>query len=433
MEQSLEALQSGKLKGAKSLKLACGLTKFPEEIIDLADTLEFLDLSDNDLTTLPNSIAELKKLKILFFARNQFTEFPVILKNCPALTMIGFKSNQLTAVPENAFPPKLQWLVLTDNNITAIPKSIGSCNLLEKFLIAGNQLTELPDELANCQNLGLLRIADNNLDTLPDWLFKLPKISWVAFGGNPVFKRTETTNNLKSFSWEDFTINELIGEGASGLISKATWNTKNQDIALKIFKGNVTSDGLPEDEMAVSIAAGAHKNLIPVLGKIKNHPENKSGLILELISPDYINLGNPPSLDTCTRDVFDKDTVFSSTAFLSIAKSMASVAKQLHSKGINHGDFYAHNILINKSATSLLGDFGAASFYDVNSPLAHNIQRVEVGAFGCLLEDVLALVPKDQLATDLESKWQSIIFNCKNPIVASRMSFEEILVELEEL
>tara|TARA_B110000211_G_C13950811_1_gene496101 strand:+ start:68 stop:262 length:195 start_codon:yes stop_codon:yes gene_type:complete len=60
----------------------------------------------------------------------------------------------------------------------------------------------------------------------------------------------------------------------------------------------------------------------------------------------------------------------------------------LHSKEINHGDLYHHNILIDKSADCLLGDFGAATFYNVDSAVAPLIERMEVRAFGCLVEDV---------------------------------------------
>jgi len=46
---TLEDLRAGKLAGSRRLKLACGLTEFPREIFDLADTLEILDLSGNAL------------------------------------------------------------------------------------------------------------------------------------------------------------------------------------------------------------------------------------------------------------------------------------------------------------------------------------------------------------------------------------------------
>lgn len=432
MTHSLEELKSGQLIGSKKLTLACGLTEFPEEILSLASTLEVLDLSDNQLTELPDTIAQLKNLRIIFFARNNFTEFPVILAACPALTMIGFKSNRIHTVPENAFPPMLQWLVLTDNKIEKLPKSIGDCHLLQKCALAGNQIEELPGEMANCRNLELLRISANQLTSIPQWLFALPKLSWVAFGGNPASHRMESKTDFESFHWKDFTIKELLGEGASGLISKARWNFIKEDVAIKVFKGDVTSDGLPEDEMEISIAAGLHENLIQVLGKIKEHPEEKSGLIMKLISPSYINLGNPPSLETCTRDVFEEHWVFNEAELLKIAKSMASVCSQLHSRGINHGDLYAHNILVNKTADSLLGDFGAATFYDVHSDLAHHIARVEVRAFGCLIEDILSLVSENEMNDELRNKWQKLIDDCTISDVHLRLSFAEISEVLSE-
>ena len=430
MTHSLEDLKSGKLIGLKRLKLACGLTEFPTEIFALADTLEILDLTDNQFTEIPNRIAELKHLRVLFLSNNRFTEFPKILASCPALTMIGFKSNQIETVPENAFPPLLRWLILTDNKIKKIPKSLGDCNLLQKCALAGNQIEVLPLEMAKCVNLELLRISANKLKVIPTWLFELPKLSWVAFGGNPGVPQVKITEDFESYSWEDFEVKELLGEGASGLISKATWKSKKEEVAIKVFKGAVTSDGLPEDEMGIAIAAGFHENLVEVLGKTKNHLAGKSGLIMKLITPDYINLGNPPSLQTCTRDVFDEAQVFNAAGVLKIAKSIASVCAQLHQKGINHGDLYAHNIMINKNADCLLGDFGAATFYDVNSESASNIERVEVSAFGCLLEDILGLIPENDIDEKLRKPIQKIINDCTKTEVKLRPSFSEILERL---
>lgn len=433
MTHSLEDLKSGKLIGLKRLKLACGLKEFPLEILTLAETLEVLDLSDNQMSELPQSVSQLKNLKIVFFAKNSFASFPEVLKDCPALSMIGFKSNKIHTIPENVFPPLLRWLILTDNKIKELPKSIGDCEFLQKCILAGNLIKELPSQMANCHSLELLRVSANKLESIPKWLFELPKLSWVAFGGNPGAYQIDLNVAVESFQWDDFNIEELLGEGASGMISKAHWISKQEDVAIKVFKGDVTSDGLPEDEMAISIVAGKHDSLIQVLGKIKGHPEGKNGLIMELIPSEYSNLGSPPSLDTCTRDVFDQKSVFSEKKLLKIAKSIASVCTQLHSNGISHGDLYAHNILINDSANTLLGDFGAASYYDVNSVLARGIERVEVRAFSCLLEDMLGLVSKDQLCDVQRDKWLKLIDSGMNREVNERLSFSEIEVELNKI
>ena len=427
----MEDLKAGKLVGTKTLKLACDLKVFPLEILSLADSLEVLDLSGNQMSELPEGIRSLKKLKIVFFAGNQFRVFPKILSELPELSMIGFKSNRIVEVPENAFPLKLRWLILTDNKIEIIPKSIGACHLLQKCALAGNRLEELPSEMAACKNLELLRVSANRLRWIPNWLFALPKLSWVAFGGNPAAHPIPVNTDFVSHSWEDFTIKVLLGEGASGLISEAEWLKEKRLVALKIFKGDITSDGLAEDEMEVSIAAGVHANLIPILGKIKDHPEEKNGLLMELIGPEYVNLGNPPSMESCTRDVFEDAAVFKADDLLKIATGIASVSAQLHGKGINHGDLYAHNILVNEKADCLLGDFGAASCYDINTILAPNIERVEVRAFACLVEDIFGLVPKSAIENKLKEKWKNLIARCAHEEVQERPSFLEVLDELK--
>lgn len=427
MTHTLEALKSGKLIGSRSLKLACGLDTFPKEIITLFETLEVLDLSDNRISELPSDIAQLKKLKIIFFARNHFTEFPAVLSKCPNLSMIGFKSNQITSIPEHAFPIKLNWLILTDNKITKLPKSIGYANLLQKCALSGNLIKELPPEMANCKNLELLRVSANNLEIIPEWLFKLPKLSWVAFGGNPATHKVQIGSNLEVFNWNDFSVKNLIGEGASGYISKAIWHSKKTEVAIKVFKGAVTSDGLPEDEMNVAIAAGTHENLIPILGEIKAHPEHKKALVMQLITANYTSLGNPPSFESCTRDTFNNTNLYTTNTLLKIAVGMASVCAQLHGKGINHGDFYAHNILVNENANVFLGDFGAASLYNTNSVISKNIQRVEVRAFGCFLEDLLSLTTESEIGFSFYEKWNALIKSCTKTNVALRPSFSQIL------
>jgi Leucine-rich repeat (LRR) protein len=57
---TLSQLKSGELAGITRLKISENLTCFPVEILSLADSLEILDLSDNQLTALPNELVKLK-------------------------------------------------------------------------------------------------------------------------------------------------------------------------------------------------------------------------------------------------------------------------------------------------------------------------------------------------------------------------------------
>ncbi len=450
---------TAELQGQKRLNLSGGLTEFPLELLDLADSLEILDLSDNQLTALPEEVAQLHNLKVIFLNNNAFEEFPKMLKACPKLSMVSFKGNQLRTIQSNSFPPSLRWLILTDNQIESLPADIGLCTRLQKLMLAGNQLQSLPDELANCQNLELIRLAANRLHSLPDWLFTLPRLSWLAFAGNPFcngaasLAESEAGRSLPPIHWENLQVGEVLGQGASGIIYKGMWSTSpssssprasqnpTQEVAIKLFKGTMTSDGNPLDEMRAYIAAGSHPNLVNVLGTVHNNPDGKAGLVFSLIPSDYSNLGNPPDLDTCTRDTFEADVSFTLPAVRHILQSIASVAVHLHERGIMHGDLYAHNILVNQAGMSILGDFGAASFYPSASgsrqyPHGYPLESLEVRAFGCLLDDLLnrCYVSQANVNQHDTDPGDAAIFNrlrqlqqdCLHLIPANRPSFDAI-------
>jgi Leucine-rich repeat (LRR) protein len=140
-------------------------------------------------------------------------------------------------------------------------------------MLAGNRLTALPVELGNCRNLSLLRISANSLSWLPQWLLSMPKLSWLAFSGNLFNVKPAITDSLL-INYHEWKMETQLGEGASGVIFKAGWqsNTADKEVAVKIFKGAVTSDGLPEDEMLTYMAAGHHPGLVKLLGRIAGHP-----------------------------------------------------------------------------------------------------------------------------------------------------------------
>jgi len=358
---SLEDLRAGRLAGTRHLKLAAGLTEFPREIFALADTLEVLDLAGNAFTRLPDDLPRLTRLRILFCSGSPFEALPEVLGACPSLEMVGFRGCGIRSVPEASLPPGLRWLILTENRIEALPAAIGRCTRLQKLALAGNRLASLPPEMAACTGLELLRLAANRLTALPDWLPTLPRLAWLAYAGNPfcaaVDAAWQAEGRSHPFAWDALELGEVLGQGASGVIHRAAWRDggARRDVAVKLFKGAVTSDGLPEDELAACLGAGAHPSLIPILGQLAGHPEARQGLVMELIEPAFRSLAGPPSLDSCTRDVYPAGSVLSPAQALGIARGIASAARQLHARGINHGDLYAHNILYTRTAACCWG------------------------------------------------------------------------------
>ena len=392
---TLEQLRSGALAGTRRLDLSCGLTELPEEVFGLADTLEVLNLSGNRLRDLPHQLPRLHKLQVLFASDNDFTVLPEVLGDCPALQMVGFKANRIAHVPAAALPPALRWLTLTDNAIGHLPTELGQRPALQKLMLAGNQLTALPSSLQAAQSLELLRVSANRLERVPGWLTELPRLSWLALAGNAMGWAGASKTALPEVPWHALTLRALLGEGASGHIHHVQAAGWPQPLALKLFKGEVTSDGLPEDELAACLAAGQHPALTTPVARLADHPAQTPGLLMPLIPPGHVNLAGPPSLQTCTRDVYPPGFRLSAHLALGIARDVADAVAHLHQRGVMHGDLYAHNILIDPvQCQARLGDLGAATRLPTVQPgLCRRLFALEVRAFGCLLEELAAHAP----------------------------------------
>ncbi|QHI96992.1 protein kinase [Xylophilus rhododendri] len=425
-------LLAGELKGLKRLDLSCGLTGFPPEIFELADSLEVLNLSGNQLSELPHDLHRLHRLQVLFCSGNRFTELPTALGACTSLETVGFKSNSIRQVDARALPASLRWLILTDNRIEELPAELGQRPRLQKLMLAGNRLRALPPSLAHCLQLELIRIAANPLESLPDWLTALPRLAWIACAGTPCAPDLGSPA-LPEIAWDRLTLEAVLGEGASGVIHQAQQRHGDgpRPVAVKIFKGAVTSDGWPADEMAACMAAGLHPQLVGAQGRIAGHPQRRQGLVMPLVDSSFQVLAGPPSLASCTRDVYPERAAFSPATALRIALDIARAVAHLHQRGILHGDLYAHNILVGPEGAALLGDFGAASRFSTEAGATRSttLQRLEARAFGCLLEELCQRC--DAPATD--PALQTLVAlrdRCLHEQVDTRPSFAELVQTL---
>jgi hypothetical protein len=435
---TLDQLRSGALMGCTRLDLCAGLTELPAEVFELADTLEVLNLSGNALSNLPHELPRLHRLKVLFCSGNRFTRVPEVVGACSSLRMVGFKSNQLTALPADALPPQLRWLILTDNQLTGLPAALGDCTGLEKLALAGNRLSALPERMAACQQLGLVRISANQFERLPPWLLALPRLAWLAAGGNPwnaereaaVLSGNQSAHVLPSVEWAALELGEVLGQGASGVIQAALHRGAGpgcddrppQPLAVKLFKGEVTSDGWPHSEWAASLAVAQHAHLISAQGRLVGHPQGVQGLVMPRIGAEFQCMAAPPSLDSCTRDVYAPQQRFTPEQVLRMARGVADAAAHLHAHGVSHGDLYAHNILWNPHGQVWLGDFGAATLLPqgLDAAARRAIEAVEVRAFGLLLEEWL------ERCADAPPLVRQIAQGCVNPEVGERPRFREI-------
>ncbi|OIW29255.1 L domain-like protein [Coniochaeta ligniaria NRRL 30616] len=429
-EQELEALQRGdyRLAGIKNLNLNLPLYSFPAEILPLGD-LEMLDLSASGLSSLPEEFSVcLPKLEILSLSDCAFSIFPASIAACPNLVMVNLNRNGMTTVPEGAIPTSLRWLFLTDNHLRSLPDSIGNCSELTHCRLSANQLRKLPTSMARCRELTLLRLSSNNFSSLPTWLFRLPKLAYLSFAGNPCSSYSPIdyppcsrnrdwvyldAPNRKISAANIFINRRELGSSITSVAHEGLFrrprNHRYNKVVFRVFVGENAQDGTPEDEIAAHLKAGSHHHLICPIAWFRaadlQHWEREDcdetfhgGLVMQRMPPGYrvLTAGRAkqpyPSERHTPRPV--KISQLSVEECLGILHSISAVAWHLHNRGVAHGDLVGYNVYHNITQDhTLLVDFGAATIYtsDAVEEVRPCIERIEVLAFGKMLEHVMSL------------------------------------------
>ncbi|MED5505532.1 MAG: protein kinase, partial [Pseudomonadota bacterium] len=189
------------------------------------------------------------------------------------------------------------------------------------------------------------------------------------------------------------------------------WNDEHyefpNEVAVKVFKGEVTSDGFPHDELEACLQAGHHNNLVKSIAQVDDG--NELALVMELIPDSYYNLGLPPTLETCTRDTFPQGFTLSVEQVNAIVEQMVDVFNHLHNNKVCHGDLYAHNTLVNEQGEMIFGDFGAASIYGYLSEQQQAaIKTIEARALTYFIEDVCSVCEDSKAALEVMNRFASL-------------------------
>lgn len=397
-----------------------GATEFPRAAYELAPEIEVLDMSHNQLTHLPDDLARFSHMRVGFFSGNPLGEVPRVLADCEQLALVGLKSCGITDMRPNSLPANIKGIILTDNQLTMLPPTIGAeYPSLKKLMLTGNRLQTLPESLSSHENLELLRVAANGMSSAPEWLKELPSLAWYSDAGNPMHGTHETVST-QEYRADDIAFGELLGESSKNQVYQATIN--GDQVAVKLFGKGITTDGLPEDDIQAGLLAGSHSGLIGALGVYRD--ENRTGLVMPLIPASYRVLANPPDFATLTRDVYMLDTTMSTMKSETIARDVAEALRHLHTQGVMHGDVYAHNILVNGDGHAVLGDFGAASLYDPADRAEEWRQQLDVLGFGRLVEELARHTREDA------ARLQAISAYCTKSSGSERPTFAQLCEEL---
>ncbi|KAI0226268.1 hypothetical protein LSAT2_023115 [Lamellibrachia satsuma] len=143
---------------------ACML-ELPWSIRDAVSLYERMDVSFNCLTDVP-------------------VELPLRL---PHLEYINMSHNQLRSLPESfGLLIHLHTIILNNNRLVSLPKSFLRLMKLQKLDVSHNTLRSLPDDLGKMESLSKLNIQSNKLKILPVSLGVSPTLAVILTKDNPI-------------------------------------------------------------------------------------------------------------------------------------------------------------------------------------------------------------------------------------------------------
>jgi Leucine-rich repeat (LRR) protein len=173
---------AGLLKNLRMLDLGHNkLTRVPDALGDLESLTDFLYLHDNQLSSLPESLSRLTKLRYLNISENAFETLPEAISGMAGLIELRASDNRLTSLPDSIGRlARLRELHLRNNQLATMPESIGSLQELRQIDLRGNPLTQLPAAIAILPRLEKLDLRWVNLPP-PGWLASLESRGCVVY------------------------------------------------------------------------------------------------------------------------------------------------------------------------------------------------------------------------------------------------------------
>lgn len=139
--------------------------------------LKELNLSGNKIAVFSLSAAFLSKLEKLDLSRNRLEKLE-IEGVCSTLDTLDLSNNQLSILPDHLMAiPFLRHFYVSNNQLKQLPATLGHCKWLKTCHLAKNKLNNLPDYFIAFQRLEELDLSGNIFAKLPHFPASIRKLN----------------------------------------------------------------------------------------------------------------------------------------------------------------------------------------------------------------------------------------------------------------
>jgi hypothetical protein len=155
-----------------------GVDTLPPSIGQLR--LDFLALSDNDISTIPEEIRHMLSLEQLDLAKNSISVLPMGMMELRNLRFLDLNDNSLTLLPPDFGKLRfLEQFSCRENALVSFNPSIGMLKYLKVLDLYNNEINLLPFEITFLKGIEILDVRYNNL------LLLSPEIEeWIDANSN---------------------------------------------------------------------------------------------------------------------------------------------------------------------------------------------------------------------------------------------------------